>query len=242
MPKNLIIFGTGDTAEIAFDYFMNESDYRVVAFTIDAYYMQSYDFLDLPVIPFHFINHKFSRIDHSMFIAVGYKSMNKLRAHKYKEALAMGYSLASFISPYAYIGRNVKIGSNCFIMEKNNIQYGCTIGDDVLIWASNHIGHGSTIEDHVYISSNVTIGGFCTIGEYSFLGINSTISDKSIIRKYNLIGANTFVSGETQARKIYAVKPEKQFREFNTLFGENNEMFNPDLVMLDEMEETRISL
>jgi sugar O-acyltransferase (sialic acid O-acetyltransferase NeuD family) len=242
MPKNLIIFGTGDTAEIAFDYFMNESDFRVVAFTVDDRYMKSYDFLGCPVVPFSLINHKFNHIDHSMFIAIGYKSMNRLRAIKYKEALWMGYNLASFISPYAYVGRNVKIGSNCFIMEKNNIQYGCTIGNDVLMWASNHIGHGSTIKDHVYISSNVTIGGFCTIGEYSFLGINSTVSDKSMIRKYNLIGANTFVSGETYAKKIYSVKSEKQYREFNTLFGENNEMFNPDLVMLDEVEETRTSL
>jgi len=225
--KNLVLFGTGYTAEIVFDYFMNESDFEVVAFTVDDNCIEKDNFMGLPVVPFSLVDKKFHHQNHSMFIAVGYRYMNELRAKKYREALSKGYELASFISPYSYIGRKVKIGNNCFIMEKNNIQYGCTIGNDVLVWASNHIGHGSIIEDHVYIASNVTISGFCKIESYSFLGVNSTIADKSTVSRFNLIGANTFINGRTDSFMIYASKPERNKREFDTLFGENNQMFNP---------------
>ena len=36
--KKLVIFGTGETADIAFEYFTHDSNYEVVAFTVEAAY------------------------------------------------------------------------------------------------------------------------------------------------------------------------------------------------------------
>ncbi len=39
MKKPLVIFGAGDIAQLAHYYFSTDSDYDVVAFTVDAAYL-----------------------------------------------------------------------------------------------------------------------------------------------------------------------------------------------------------
>ena len=50
--KKLIIFGTGDIAELAMYYFNNDTNYSVEAFTIDSSYKKSDQFCELAVIDF----------------------------------------------------------------------------------------------------------------------------------------------------------------------------------------------
>ena len=57
--KNLIIFGNAEIAELAHFYFTNDSDYRVVGFTVDDEFVKKDFFLDLPVIPFSEIVNNF---------------------------------------------------------------------------------------------------------------------------------------------------------------------------------------
>ena len=52
MKKPLVIFGTGDIAQLAYFYFSKDSEYEVVAFTVDAAYRTEITFCDLPVFAF----------------------------------------------------------------------------------------------------------------------------------------------------------------------------------------------
>ena len=52
MRKPLIIFGTGDIAQLAYFYFNRELKYEVIAFTVDAEYRTEQLFCNLPVIAF----------------------------------------------------------------------------------------------------------------------------------------------------------------------------------------------
>ena len=57
--KSLIIFGTAEIAELAYFYFTNDSDYEVVAFTVDDEFVDNDMLLGLPVISFSEISYKF---------------------------------------------------------------------------------------------------------------------------------------------------------------------------------------
>ena len=46
---------------------------------------------------------------------------------------SLGYTMASYISTRAYIGYEVEIGDNCFIMENNVIQSFAKIGNNVVL-------------------------------------------------------------------------------------------------------------
>ena len=211
--KNLIIFGVGPLAQIAKDYFQDDSEYNVVAFTLDSDYIEDRIFEEYPVVPFDKIEESYDPLDYEMFIAVGYAQMNKFRESKYNEAKNKGYTLASYISSKCSFLSKEKCGDNCFIFEDNTIQPYVEIGDNVILWSGNHIGHHTVVKDHNFISSHVVISGHCTIEANCFLGVNATVGDKIIIAKGSLLGAGVVISKDTEENGVYvaprAIKLEK---------------------------------
>src|SRR5688572_12072391 len=101
MKKNLIIFGTGDIAQLANYYFESDSEYNVVGFTVDREFCNNDSFENKPLIAFDEVSLKFPPSDHSMFIAIAYGDMNKLRQIKLNSAKELGYSIASYVSSKA---------------------------------------------------------------------------------------------------------------------------------------------
>jgi len=204
--KKVIIFGTGAFAEVAYFYLTEDSNYDVVGFTINKKFITEENFCGLPVIEFENIESKYSPTEFSMFIAIGYKNMNKIRANIFNESKQKGYQLISYINSKATVWKNLSIGENCFILENNVIQPFVKIGNDVILWSGNHIGHHSTISDHCFISSHVVISGFTKINSYSFLGVNSTIRDGVTIASECLIGAGTLILKNTKKGGVYTSK------------------------------------
>src|SRR3954464_11002884 len=99
--KNLVIFGTRQIAEVCSFYFEHDSEYKVVAFTVDGAHIDTDCFRGRPVVPFEDVARAFPPADHDMFIGVGYGKMNQLRASKFTAANSLGYSLARYVSSKA---------------------------------------------------------------------------------------------------------------------------------------------
>lgn len=203
--KPLVLFGTGELADLAFYYFGKKGGRVISAFTVDAAHLKENTLHGLPVAPFEDVTKAFPAATHDMFIAIGSNKLNAIRAQKYAEAKLRGYALATFISPDSAVHTD-KIGDNCFIMDYNNIHPYCTVGNNVIFSNDNHIGHHSVIGDHCFISSNVVMGGGAHIGEYSFLGINATIRDHVKVGKRNIIGAAALILKDTQDDEVYSVE------------------------------------
>jgi sugar O-acyltransferase (sialic acid O-acetyltransferase NeuD family) len=186
--KSLIIFGNAEIAELAFFYFTHDSDYEIVAFTVDDEFIDNDTFLDLPLIPFSGIANKFPPDENNMHVALSYSKLNQLRQAKYEQAKDSGYHLASYICSKSATWYDLQIGDNCFILENQTIQPTVKIGNNVMLWSGNHIGHGTVIRDHTYVSSHVVISGHCDIGKRCFLGVNSTIKD------FTKVGDDCFIT------------------------------------------------
>jgi len=201
--KKLIIFGTGDIAQIANYYFNIDSDYEVVGFTVDKPYINGNTYEGLPLIPFEEITDKYPPVEYDMFIALSYSKMNKIREEKYFQAKNKGYKLASYVSSKATYLTQFKHGDNCFIFENNTIQPFVRLGNNVTLWSGNHIGHHSVIHDHNFITSHVVISGHCIVESNCFLGVNSTVGHKIVIKKETLLGAGVVVSKNTEEKSIY---------------------------------------
>jgi len=193
MHKELIIFGTGDIAELAYYYFTHDSPYTVVAFTVNKDFISQPLFCSLPVVAFEEINESYNSKNVEIFIALSYSDLNSIRKDKYFEAKEKGFKLASYISSHATVLNENQVGENCFILENNTIQPYVTIGDNVTLWSGNHIGHHSIICDHVFVASHVVISGGATIGDQCFLGVNCTIRDHLHIDEQSIVGAGALV-------------------------------------------------
>jgi len=203
MKKPLIIFGTGDIAQLAHYYFSSDSNYEVAAFTVDAAYITMTEFCGLPVVPFEEATNRYSPETHELFVALSYSKLNQVRREKYLAAKAQGYRFARYVSPYATILNNGQIGDNCFIFEDNTIQPFVTIGNNVTLWSGNHIGHHSTIHDHCFIASHVVISGGVTIGEACFIGVNVTLRDHIKVGERCILGAGTLLLTDAEPEGVY---------------------------------------
>ena len=208
--RKLIIVGDSAFAEIAYEYFTHDSDFEVVAFSVEQDYLKRDSLFGLPVVAFEALETIYEPTEHRFFVATVYTQMNALRRRLYLEAREKGYKPVSYISPRAFVWNNSEIGDHCFVFEDNVIQPFVKIKRNVILWSGNHVGHHSVIEDHCFISSHVVISGFVEIGEACFLGVNSTVANNVSIGANCLIGAGAIVLGDVpDGQKVVGVWKRK---------------------------------
>lgn len=210
--KKLVVYGIGETAEMIADYFIHDSSYEVVAFTVDRQYLDKGSLLGIPVVPVDEVVARYPPSEHHMFAAASFGKLNRVRTGMYRKAKEMGYTIASYVNSKAFVWHNVQIGENVFIFEENVVQYKVRIGNNVILWSGNHIGHQTTIEDNCFISSHVVISGFCTIGANSFLGVNTSFNDGVNFGKDSVTGNGTIIVRDTEPGSIYVGNPAKRMK------------------------------
>jgi sugar O-acyltransferase (sialic acid O-acetyltransferase NeuD family) len=191
--QKIIVFGTGEIAELADFYFGHDSRYEVAGFTVDGAFLQQTEFRGRPVVAFEDVAGRFAPDAYQMFVAISYAKINALRAEKVAAARAKGYELATYLSSRATVFPGFILQDNCFILEDNTIQPFAKIGANVTLWSGNHIGHHSIIEDDVFFASHVVVSGGVRIGQGSFVGVNVTIRDHVTIGKKCVLGAGALV-------------------------------------------------
>ena len=205
--KSLVIFGTAEMASLAKYYFNNDSNYKVVAFTIDDDYFETNIIEGLPVVPWSQVEKKYPPDNYDMHVALSYVKLNKLRQEKYEQAREANYNLASYVCSKSAIWPDLNIGDNCFILENQTIQPTCIIGNNVMLWSGNHIGHGTEIGDHTYLASHVVLSGHSKIGMRCFFGVNATLRDFLTIGDDCFIAMDASISRDMEAGSVALGSP-----------------------------------
>lgn len=205
----LVIFGDSAFAEIAYEYFQHDSEYEVVAFSVEQEYLKRDSLFGLPIVPYEELDQHYAPADHSFYAAFVYTQLNRLRTRFYNSAKAKGYRPASYISPRAFVWRNVKLGEHLFIFEDNVIQPFVTLGSNIVLWSGNHIGHHSTLKDNLFIASHVVVSGFVEIGESCFVGVNVTIANNLKIGDDCLLGAGTLIVKNVEPNSFLKANPSE---------------------------------
>lgn len=198
----IILIGDSAFAEVAYEYFAHDSEYKVVAFAVENAYLRRDALFGLPVVPFETMEQRYAPVEHFFYAAIVYTQKNALRTRLYLAAKEKGYRPASYISSHnTFIWRNVQLGEHCFVFENNVIQPFASLGNNVVLWSGNHIGHHSRIGDNTFVSSHVVISGFAQVGCSGFLGVNSTVADRVIIGDNCIVGAGSVIVGDVSANK-----------------------------------------
>ncbi|MEA9413107.1 MULTISPECIES: acetyltransferase [unclassified Flavobacterium] len=205
----LIIFGTGELAQLAYFYFSHDSEYDVLGFTLDSTYIDSPNYLGLPLIPFEEIENIYPPDEYKMFIAIGYSKLNQNRIDKYNQAKTKGYVLASYVSSKSTSWPGLVVGENTFIMEDNTIMPFCVIGNNILVFVNNIIAHHMVIKDHVTITSHCAIGGNVIIEEKAFIGLNASLRNNIVIGQGAIIGTAANVVKDVDDYKVMMGNPAK---------------------------------
>lgn len=203
-PAKLVVFGTGSMAELAAFCFHHDSPHEVVGFAVDEAFMpESGQLMGLPVWPWERLEQHLPPGEGvAVYVAVGYKDLNRFREQKVAEAKARGYRLAGYLSSRATCFAQ-SLGAHCFIFEDNTLQPFVQVGDNVVMWSGNHIGHHGVVEDHCFITSHVVVSGHVRVGHHSFLGVNATLRDSISIGPHNIVGAQALIMKPTEAGQVF---------------------------------------
>ena len=214
----VVIFGAEKMAELAHFYFTKDTPWKVVAFAVDAAYLKDRKFRGLPVVPFEEVETLYPPDDYLMFVAIGYRKLNTIRAGKYEQAKAKGYRLVSYLCSRASHWGDLQMGENCFILENQVFQTNVTIGNDVVLWSGNHFGHDVTIGDHCWLSSHIVASGGVSIGSYTFIGVNATLRDGISIGRECIIGAGATMLRDAKDRDVYIAEATELYRLDSRMF------------------------
>ncbi len=201
--KNLVIVGDSSFAEVAHEYFNQASEYQVVGFAVERAFLNRGELFGLPVVALEDMATAFPPARHAVYVALVYSELNRLRTRLAGAVEAMGYDLASFISPHARVSSSATLGRHCFVFEDNVIQPYVSIGDNVVLWSGNHIGHHSRVGDNCFIASHVVVSGHCSIAENCFLGVNAAVANDIKIAEDCWIGPGVVISADTEAGQMF---------------------------------------
>ena len=210
--EKLVVFGVGDLARVASAYFERYAPVEIVAYTAHREYVAGSGFLGKAVIPFEELTRTFAPSDHKVFVAIGYREMNTVRAAVFEECARLGYQFFTYLDPRAHVWDPSAVGRNCLILEGNVIQPYAHVADDVIMWSGNHLGHDSRIDEHCFITSHVVIAGNVKIGAYSFVGINASIRDGVTVGPRTLVGGATVILRDTKEGSVYGAEGTKPSR------------------------------
>jgi sugar O-acyltransferase (sialic acid O-acetyltransferase NeuD family) len=216
--KKLVIFGLGEAADVLFFFFKHHSEYTPVAFTVDRDYIPSDSYKGLPVVAFEDVETIYDPKTHAMFVALGYTSLNQLRANKLVATKEKGYEIISYIHPDAGVPSDLTIGENCFIMHNVHIHPHVKIGDNVFIWSGTILCHHSSVGNHCWFTSGVNIAGNVNIGSNCFFAINSTVTNNVTIGDRCFLGANSLVNKDLENDKVMIVPATKEYVLNSTQF------------------------
>jgi len=217
MRRPLVIIGAGEFARIACEYFTHDSDYDVVAFSVEREYLTQPTLADRPVVAYETLAAHYAPADCEVYVAIPASQLNRLRTRFYQDAKGMGYRFATYISSRAFVWHNAAIGENSFIFENNVIQPFVTIGNNCVLWSGNHVGHRTVMHDNVFVASHAVISGYCEIGEGCFIGVNATFNDQVKVAPDNVIGAGALVTRDTEPGRIYVGSPARAIPDKSSL-------------------------
>lgn len=200
--RKLVVFGVGDLARLVRTHLEADSDYQVVAFTLHAGFIDDATCEGLPVVPFEMLATTHPPETTDLFVAIGYRNVNRLRADVVDEAKRAGYHLATYVSTKAVITGQVVIGENSMVLDGTVIQHNVTIGRNVLVWSGCHISHDSVIGDHVYVAPRAALAGRVTVEPYAFIGLNASIRDHVTIGAESIVGMGAVILDDTPPASV----------------------------------------
>jgi hypothetical protein len=149
---DVVIFGASMTAQLAYTYLKQDSNHRVVGFTVDAAYATAAHFDGLPLVPWERIEEAFPPTQVQLFGPLSFRRLNRFRRDRYLEGKTRGYRFISFIHPSCIVYAH-RLGEHCCILPGTIVEPHATIGNNVVIWGGSYIAHHSVVGDHCFISA-----------------------------------------------------------------------------------------
>ena len=212
--QKIIIFGSGDQANVILSELKNFKNYKVIGFCDEK----------IPVNKI--INKKYKLKNLGKFKDISKKLLektkgiigigeNKIRRKMVKtcQKINKNFKWISLISKNAIIDNDVTVGEGTVILSGTVVRNDVKIGKHCLLNSKCSIDHNSVISDFASCGPGVVGGGNVFLGKSSFIGIGSTIRNSIKISDDVYIGAHSYVNKNCEKGYLYYGNPIKKIRK-----------------------------
>ncbi len=139
----------------------------------------------LPFVPFEALVDSHPPHEYELFVALEHARQNTARAQIAEAARAMGYRLASYVSPSAQLGEGVVVGEHSLILEGVIAQYGVRFGAGAIVGAKSFFGQGVEVGANVYFGSGVFVDRGARIGSHCVLGSQVRVAERTTVPEWS---------------------------------------------------------
>ena len=209
--SNIIIFGTNAFSKLMKWYIENDTDNKVIGFTLNSEYVKEKSFCECPIYEFENLDKLFPEKNFEILLTVGYSQMNGVREKLFNDCKNSGYKIGSFIhSSVTLFSKN--IGEGNILLENVRVQPFSKIGDGNIIQHFTIVSHEAKVGNFNYFAGNAHVAGISQVGNRCFVGINAIIQNGVKLASYNLVGAGACVSKNTEEYMITAPNKMRCFK------------------------------
>lgn len=192
--RELILIGGGGHCRSCIDVIKQEAKYSIkgiidvpekIGNSLDSYPYIGTD-EDIP---------KLALENTDFLITLGHLGDAEKRIRCYNTIKDSHGTMATVISPRAYVSKSATIGEGTIILHDALINTGAVIGYNCIINSKALIEHDAIIEEQCHISTGSIINGSSSIGFGSFIGSHATIIQGVSCKPNSFIKAGSVFKG-----------------------------------------------
>lgn len=184
---NMILIGAGAHAHACIDVIEQNDEYQIAGLVgkkeeVDAQHLGHRVIGTDAELPQLVKEHDYA------IVTVGQIDSPQLRIRLYQQALQLGFTIPTIISPTAYVSRHATIGTGTIVMHGAIVNAGARVGANCIINTTALVEHDAIIEDHCHISTGAILNGSVHVGTGSFIGSGSVVKDGITIGENCVVG------------------------------------------------------
>ena len=191
LKKNIVLVGGGGHCISVIDVMENENKFNILG-VLDSNIIED-NVLGYPILGGDNLIPELVNQNTYFLITVGQTKSYSVRKNISKIIIENNAKLATVISPFAYVSKHAYIEEGTVIMNYAVVNAKSKIGKNCIINTKSNIEHGVLIGEFCHVSTCAVVNGDSVIGKGTFIGSNATISNGISIDENSVIGAGKFI-------------------------------------------------
>lgn len=172
MSNQLVLIGGGGHCKSCIDVIEQTNQFNIIGI-LDKPERVGQEVLGYDIIGTDNQIEKLSVKGYSFLITVGQTRSSQLRQKLFNELLRCNASLATVISPRAYVSKHAVVEKGSIVMHDVLINADARVGLNCIINSKTLIEHDAVVKGHCHISTSAVINGGTIVKEGTFFGSNA---------------------------------------------------------------------
>jgi len=173
--KKIILIGGGGHCRACIDVIRSTKHYEIVGI-LDTTDALGSSVLSVPVIGTDEDILTLSTSVDAFFISIGHVHSSERRKQLFDYLKDNGLSLATIVSPLAYVAEGVSIGEGSIVMHQALLNTNAVVSDNCIVNSKALIEHDARLGSHSHLSTAAIINGESTVGSACFVGSNAVVN------------------------------------------------------------------